>query len=92
MEDKANDVTMVGFKKRDGEHYNSHKISSPVTNDATIHLLFISMMVILNSLDILLMSKGHYFIGNLGMRNKFILTLSRDSENFMIPANGYCYY
>ena len=80
---------MRGFKKRDGEHYNSHKISSPVTNDATIHLLFISMMVTLNSLDILLMSKGHSFIGNLGMRKKLILTLSRDSENFMIPANGY---
>ena len=83
---------MRGFKKRDGEHYNSHKISSPVTNDATIHLLFISMMVTLNSLDILLMSKRHSVIGNLEMRKKFILTLSRDSDNFMIPANGYCCY
>ena len=81
---------MRGFKKRDGEHYNSHKISSPVTNDATLHLLFISMMVTLYSLDTLLMSKGKSFIGNLGMRKKFILTLSRDSENFMILANGYC--
>ena len=83
---------MRGFKKRNGEHYNSHKISSPVTNDATIHLLFISMMVTLNSLDILLMSKRHSVIGNLEMRKKFILTLLRDSENFMIPANGYCCY
>ena len=42
------------------------------------------MMVTLNSLDILLMSKGHSFIGNLGKRKKFIVTLSRDSETLQM--------
>ena len=83
---------MRGFKKRNGEHYNSHKISSPVTNDATIHLLFISMMVTLNSLDILLMSKKAFRHRQFRNEEEIYIDTLEGLENFMIPANGYCCY
>ena len=34
-----------GYKQEDGQHYDSHNISSPVTNDVTIRLLFIIMIM-----------------------------------------------
>ena len=36
---------MRGFEQRDSEHFDSHNISSPVTNDVTIRLMFILMMI-----------------------------------------------
>ena len=36
---------MRGFQQKDREHYNSHNISTPVTNDVTICLLFIIMIM-----------------------------------------------
>ena len=38
---------MRGFEQRDGEHYDSHSISALVTNDVTIRLTFIIMMMAL---------------------------------------------
>ena len=36
---------MRGYEQEDGQHYDSHNISSPVTNDVTICLLFIIMIM-----------------------------------------------
>ena len=52
MKKKANGkyrarCSMRGFEQRDGEHYDSHLISAPVTNDVTIRLTFIIMMMAL---------------------------------------------
>ena len=38
---------MRELQQRDDEHYDSHKIPSPVTNDFTIHLLFTLMTMTL---------------------------------------------
>ena len=36
---------MRGYEQRDGEHFDSHYISTPVTNDVTIRLMFILMIM-----------------------------------------------
>ena len=52
MKKKANKknrarCNMRGFEQQDGEHYDSHSILAPVTNDVTIRLTFIIMMMAL---------------------------------------------
>lgn len=38
---------MRRYEQQDGQHYDSHSISAPVTNDVTIRLNFIPMMMAL---------------------------------------------
>ena len=38
---------MRGYEQQDGQHYDSHSISAPVTNDVTIRFNFILMMMAL---------------------------------------------
>ena len=50
MKKKANGTykarcNVRGFQQIDGKHYDSHHISSPVTNDVTIRVLFVIMMM-----------------------------------------------
>ena len=51
MKEKANGTykarcNMQGFEQNDGEHYDSHSISSPVTNDVSIRVMFVIMLML----------------------------------------------
>ena len=38
-------LNMRGYEQKDGEHYNSASISSPVTNDVTIRIIFVLLLM-----------------------------------------------
>ena len=38
-------MNMRGYEQIDGEHYDASSIASPVTNDMSIHMILVMMLI-----------------------------------------------
>jgi hypothetical protein len=79
-----------GYEQVDGIHYDSSNISSPVTNDATISIIMVLMVIFKWSAQ-LVDVKGAVYVGISKMEKKFSWKSRKDLKNFM-EHMFCCYY
>jgi hypothetical protein len=79
-----------GYAQVDGIHYDSSNISSPVTNDTTIRIIMVLMIIFKWSAQ-LVDVKGAFYVGISKMEKKFSWKSRKNLKNFMDHV-FYCYY
>ena len=86
MKHKANGtlrarVNARGFEQVDGKHFKSHSISAPVTNDATIRIVFTLMLMAL-WIGQLIDVKGAFLHGELAEDEEIYMEVPKGFEKF----------
>jgi hypothetical protein len=79
-----------GYEQVDGIHYDSSTISSPVTNDATIRIIMVLMIIYKWSAQ-LVDVKGAFLCGNFKDAEEIFMEVPEGFEEFM-EHMFYCYY
>ena len=74
-------LNLRGFKQVDGEHFDSHSVSSPVANIITIHLV-LALMAIVSWFAVLVDVRGAFLLGE----------WESDREIFMEVPKGWAKY
>jgi hypothetical protein len=91
MKKKANGtycarMNAPGHKQVDGEHYDSHSISLPVTNKMTIHIV-LTLMIMAGWVGKLLDVKGAFLHGDFEDGEEAYLKIPEGSEKHYDPAS-----
>jgi hypothetical protein len=78
-------MNMRGFEQKDGEHYDSMSIAAPVTNDVTIRLCLV-LLLMANWGSHVVDIKGAFLHGNFDRGEKIYTEVPIGFERFVDPA------